>query len=529
MPFQLLTGASGLVGQYLMRDALLANIPTAVLVRPAGRLSSRQRVERILTRWERELGHVLPRPVVIEGDLGSKNLGISQADWNWLSTQCDTVIHSAASIKFNADEVTGEPYRTNTQGTRELIEVCRAANIRKIHLISTAYVCGTRSDRVFENEESVNPEFGNDYEKSKALSEQLVRSADCFDQITIIRPSIVVGDSKSGYTSTFHGFYAPLQLGWIIDQQVKQANNSDWLSGLSFIEQLGLNPEDRKNMVPVDWVSAITIRIVKNPALHGQVFHLTNPCPVQADVLERAITDAIAECSAKQVVKPQFGRNPSGNGPANLESFDEQSIEKQLKSFRSQMKIYNSYLRNDPEFDSSNTAEAIPDLPCPNLDLKMMTRLAKFAIKDNFGAKQRAQVAAKPSEDLHELFRQVFRNHDNELEVCPAAGLSLQVNGPGGGKWQFVFEEKSITFGLPAERFEDHQFEEKEVFLSSATFARIRAGELNVVQAIYSGLLFVFAPVGKFEYILFQLEMLFDHISNPTCTSPNRIFSPARN
>ena len=56
---------------------------------------------------------------------------------------------------------------------------------------------------------------GNVYEKTKLQAELMVRAAGTerwLDRATIYRPSIIVGDSQTGYTTTYHGFYAPLKL-----------------------------------------------------------------------------------------------------------------------------------------------------------------------------------------------------------------------------------------------------------------------------------------------------------------------------
>ena len=75
--YVLLTGATGLVGRYLMRDLLLRGTRLAVIVRPKKRESARQRIESILASVENEMKVCVPRPVVIEGDVTVKNLGMS--------------------------------------------------------------------------------------------------------------------------------------------------------------------------------------------------------------------------------------------------------------------------------------------------------------------------------------------------------------------------------------------------------------------------------------------------------------------
>ena len=62
-------------------------------------------------------------------------------------------------------------------------------------------------------------------------------------------------------------------------------------------------------------------------------------------------------------------------------SFDQEEF---VNYFRDQMKIYESYWKDDPEFDLSNTHRAAPHLPCPEVTEEMLVRLCKYAIESNF-------------------------------------------------------------------------------------------------------------------------------------------------
>jgi thioester reductase-like protein len=72
----LLTGATGLVGRYLLRDLMAADAPVAALVRSTRFESAVQRIEGIMERWEHLAGRCLPRPVVLEADLREPLLGL---------------------------------------------------------------------------------------------------------------------------------------------------------------------------------------------------------------------------------------------------------------------------------------------------------------------------------------------------------------------------------------------------------------------------------------------------------------------
>ena len=107
-----------------------------------------------------------------------------------------------------------------------MLELCRDLGIRQFHHVSTAYVCGLRSDRCREAELDVGQIFGNDYERSKLEAETMVRQAAYLDRPTIFRPAIIVGDSESGYTSTFHGFYALLKLAHTLARWIARGSTS---------------------------------------------------------------------------------------------------------------------------------------------------------------------------------------------------------------------------------------------------------------------------------------------------------------
>ena len=65
----LVTGGTGLLGSYLIRDLLLDGRGLAVIVRRERRASAAARIEAIVRFWEDLLGKRLARPTVLEGDL----------------------------------------------------------------------------------------------------------------------------------------------------------------------------------------------------------------------------------------------------------------------------------------------------------------------------------------------------------------------------------------------------------------------------------------------------------------------------
>ena len=212
--------------------------------------SRAQRIETLLRQWELALEATLPRPVVFESDLSEIDLGLDHRTLDWIAEHCTSVFHNAASLVFRGDDPAGEPYLSNVEGTRRMLELCRVTGIRQFHHVSTAYVCGLREGRILETDVDLGQTPGNVYEKTKLQAELLVRSADHLDSPTIYRPSIIVGDSQTGYTTTSR-LLCPAETGPHHGQQGRAGTTA----GNLLVEALGINTDDRKNFVPVDWVS----------------------------------------------------------------------------------------------------------------------------------------------------------------------------------------------------------------------------------------------------------------------------------
>jgi len=459
MSYYFLTGATGLLGAYLLRDGLLAGHRMAVLVRRTKKESAEQRIENILAHHERQLGHKLPRPVVLEGDLSQIDLDLDASSIDWIAGHCKAIIHNAASLTFDGTDRKGEPWVTNVDGTERMLELCRTTGIREYHHVSTAYVCGLREGRIMEDELDLGQTLGNDYEKSKVAAEKLVRSSKFVDAPTIYRPSIIVGDSKTGHTTTFHGFYAPLRLGHTLASKIDVGA----VGGQGLLMLLGMTGDEKKNFVPVDWVSAVMMHILDCKEHHGKTYHLTPSKPTLVRMMTKVLEKVVGQYSC----------------PADSDYFAKCDGEWFEQEFHSQMEIYRNYWRDDPEFDQTNTANVAPHLPCPELDAKTLTNLARYAITTNFGRPRPRPIRPKFLVQKHLApLLSAGRNFSREEKR-----LGLQVDGPGGGQWELLLKNDqpvAAKHGLTARS--------TAVFsLDSETFKRLSKQQLLVRKAVENG------------------------------------------
>ena len=419
----LLTGATGLLGRYLLRNLLLEYVPVAVLTRGNRMASAQARMDNLVADMERMLGRRLSRPVVLAGDLGQADLGLGSSELEWANAHVGTVLHNAASLSFQTAERHEEPWLTNVSGTRTLLDLCSRIGVRQFHHVSTAYVCGQRKGRVLESERNVGQSFGNDYEKSKIEAEDMV-SAHGFDSLTIYRPAIIVGDSRTGYTSTFHGVYTPLH---IVHAMINKVSLED-IELTSMTDILGLEGEERKSLVPVDWVAAVITHLALDPQHHGLTYHVTPEEATPISLLSNVFAEAIITLSVdwERAVNESAAKS-------------HQSFETFQETFREQMTTYQAYWRDDPVFDTTNTRTHAPHLPCPRLDRKTLLLLCRYAIEHNFWSAA-PPVAAPEFDTFAFLKTRLLRTVGGEGNREPATVLNLCVSGPGGGDWRLQFD-----------------------------------------------------------------------------------------
>ncbi|WP_166830412.1 SDR family oxidoreductase [Thalassoroseus pseudoceratinae] len=455
MPYTLITGVTGLLGQYLLRDLLEKGEHVAVLVRSTPLADACARVEGILTAWESRLKRCLPRPRVLNGDLTSHDLGLNEDDARFVREHCDSVLHNAASLVFHGESRDGEPYRTNVVGTRNLVRTALDAGVERFHHVSTAYVCGQRHGSVAEIDADANADFGNDYERSKAEAESIVRNA-FGDRATIYRPSVIVGDSETGFTSTYRGFYTAVQLTWLL------AKTNGTQAGREFIRNLGFSADDRKNLVPVEWVSRAIIEIKQNASQVGRVFHITNPALTSTSLIEEAINTAIEQ--------------------SNLETSDGRTVKRTAfreDELRAGMDVYRSYFRTDPLFDCRNTQAALPNLPCPVVDRSMLVRLCRWAMDAKFSTlPPRATIDAPP---IGAVFRSAFEGSSAGFESDES--LQLELTGPGGGQWTVMFEGGRPVCANSA----SHDFTKSLIYGPSSALWTLVSGRESSEQLLAEG------------------------------------------
>ena len=211
----LLTGATGFLGGEVLARLLERDEgPVCVLVRASDDTRARRRVDETIASLMGSAEPWSERTVAVAADFEQPALGLDVARHDWLAERVDRIVHCAASVSFTLG--LEESRAINVEGTRRLLDLAELCSRRGDGLdcfthVSTCYVAGTTAGTFGELELDRGQGFRNAYERSKFEAELLVRERAGSLPLQVVRPSIVVGDSRTGWTPAFNVLYQPLR------------------------------------------------------------------------------------------------------------------------------------------------------------------------------------------------------------------------------------------------------------------------------------------------------------------------------
>jgi thioester reductase-like protein len=219
---------------------------------------------------------------VVEGDVVQMHLGLSGAEWKALAAEVTDVWHLAAISWLGAERA--EMRRVNVEGTRNVLELAFAAKrLSRLNHFSTAFVSGDRAGVILEDELAMGQRFHSPYEETKYQAELLVRRAQSELPATVFRPSIVVGDSRTGEIDRFDGPYALAIL--LVASPLAVPLPLPGAAAAPF------------NAVPVDFVVDAAVSIARDPEGVGRTVHVVDPAPLSA----RRVYEMIAARAGKRL------------------------------------------------------------------------------------------------------------------------------------------------------------------------------------------------------------------------------------
>jgi thioester reductase-like protein len=305
--------------------------------------------------------HLQTRVRIFRGDLTGERFGLSRDDYDRLIHTSDSVIHCAASLNRKSEK---SCLNVNLRGTLEVLQLATRVHhyhgMRRFSHVSTVAVAGKRQNEVVTEDKSIDWERSDydPYARTKKFCEHMIRQLLPEVPITIFRPSIVLGDSRRAETTQFDMVKAFV-----------------FLAGLPM---LPFRPDDKIDIVNVDFVADAIATLHQKPQAQYDVYHLSSGKDSQTF---RELTTALAAARNKRgpVFVPLFERPFSAtvNTLSNLRG--------PISHEASLMKVFMPYLVWNTVFDNTRVTIELDRKPVPfsqySFPLLKFSREGKFTYR----------------------------------------------------------------------------------------------------------------------------------------------------
>lgn len=343
-----LTGGTGVVGSALIPELLRDPDTSITLLMRADdgeRLEARRQA--LLDFLRRHYAQTLPadaqaRVEAVAGDITAAKLGLGPEALTRVTAETTHYIHSAANVRMNLS--LDEARRSAVHATREVVSMARQSpNFRKLDFVSTVGVGGRMDAPLPERWIDEPREFHNTYEASKAEAEEILRAeAEQGLALTVHRPSMVVGDSRSGAVIHFQIFYFLCE----------------FLSGK---KTLGIYPSLRDgtlDIIPNDYVAQAIAWSARTPEAGGKIFHLCAG-PRDALALEPLKDQMVSRLRSSRLTPPQLGLTLSNSAFMRLMTLMGRFADAKTRRAIQTLPVFLDYLQDAQVFPNDTTAAVL--------------------------------------------------------------------------------------------------------------------------------------------------------------------------
>lgn len=331
-----LTGTTGFLGGKLLTNLLrTTDHNLLVLVRDM------KKAEQLVANLP---GDAKSRIQLLRGDITEPNCGINAVEIESFTGKIDLFYHLAALVKFD-EELREELFSINYDGTKHALELAKLLLVPKFFYISTAYTVGKHEFGV-EKLYPLGTSGHNPYEDSKVKSEHLAISySDDFD-VSIFRPSIIVGDSETGEADsefTIYGFMRALD---VFKRRVTRREEDP-----SKVYRVLGSKNSTSNFVPVNYVADI-LALAVSKAEAGKIYNITNPKPATNYDILSIIKNAL-----------------DFNKLEIIESANHGVLTDEEERLNGMISVFNDYLSRSFDFDDTNTQMLIEGSQIEHLNM----------------------------------------------------------------------------------------------------------------------------------------------------------------
>lgn len=264
----LLTGCTGFIGRFLLRELLTATDYTIYcMLRGETNEQARQRLLGLMQHYQLWDEAFESRIVVIAGDLTKEKLGLSEETFMELAHKIDVIYNNGAVANYLGHYDTLKV--PNVYGTKEIIKLAATYKIKPIHHSSTLTIFNAADNRAVSEDTSIDGEqheYFPGYFASKWVAEKLVNHArELGIPCNVYRFGLMTGDTKLGRYDKNQWMYQMLK-GFI-------------MLGYGFNNM----PDFNHAVMPIDKAVSTVVTLSRSEELKNQNFFICNPnrIPVQ--------------------------------------------------------------------------------------------------------------------------------------------------------------------------------------------------------------------------------------------------------
>ena len=374
----LLTGATGFLGSHIMAKLLLEGKRVLVLGRASRNISLKERIAKLL-KWF-EIEHLEYMTELYDADFMQNDLRLENYDK--LCERGLSIIHCASDTSF-AERNRERVMLSNVDSLSNILSFAQKSNCRHFYYISSVYAAGI--DSIECSEEPVkSSKFYNVYEESKSAAESLVAEKCKAAEMaySIIRSSIVYGDSVTGRSLKFNALYYPVSfIRHIRDIYLNDINNNNgkksdecgvYINDLGMLHlpiKIFIPSAGKINLIPVNYFTETFFAIINQP-LTKEYYNITSDYPKSMATLIEYTKNFFNIEGVDVVVDENYKggvRNPAE------ELFDHF------------IKAYIPYISDERVFCRDNTDNLTSDTQSPEITYDVFDRCMTFAASVDWG------------------------------------------------------------------------------------------------------------------------------------------------
>lgn len=367
----LLTGLpDGFLARKLL-DQLLITHPNLHLLCPVNE-SSFDRAHALLAQ---HAPHERARVELLRGDVTAMDFGLSGSNYLDLAARVNTIHHCMCASQAGVARDSERRHFVNSTGEVLELAAARGSKVRRVIHWSSARLFKPQNGRVTESESSCDSGPRSRDDEARFRAELLVREFAKRVPVTVLRPSLIVGESRTGEMDRAEPIYALLQLIVNSPSELKIP-----LPG---------SGEQACNLVPLDYVVEAGLAVADHPDSVGRTFHIIDERPMSLARIFELLNEAAGRPPAPQ----GLGRNLAAllfNAPG-------------LERFGQVPRSFLDLLAEDVSYDARNTRELLAgtgiECPSPTSYLSLMVNRIKREQPPNIRPARRH----RRDQDLEEL------------------------------------------------------------------------------------------------------------------------------